>query len=63
MEKVYVLKWIPTGELGAGYLSYEKAKDVAEKANKNKTWRHKMSEAMTGRPSKWMVVAVDIKDL
>jgi hypothetical protein len=62
MEKVYVLKWIPTGELGGGYLSYEKAKDVAERANKNKTWRHKLAEAMSGRRCDWVVEAIDIKD-
>lgn len=62
METVYVLKWIPTGELGGGYLSYEKAKDIADKSNKNKTWRHKLSEAINLRRNEWVVEAVNIKD-
>ena len=62
MKKIYVLRWGHTGELWGAYLNRTKAEEMANKANEKRTWRHKLSEAIQGRPARWLVDEVEIKD-
>ena len=61
MKKIYVLRW-GSSELWGAYLNRAKAEEMANKANEKRTWRHKLSEAIQGRPARWLVDEVEIKD-
>ena len=62
MEKVYILKWVPTGQIGGVYTDYKKATQIAEANNKKRTWRHRLYEALNGVANKWIVETFDVKD-
>ena len=62
MEKIHILKWVPTGEIGGVYSDYEKACSIAEASNKKKTWKHKLYEAFKGVACKWIVQSFDVKN-
>lgn len=62
MEKVHALMWLATGEIDGVYLDYERACRIAEEANKRRTWRHRLHEALAGRTNKWVVKSFDVKD-
>ncbi len=57
MEKVHIIKWLPTGRVDSVYSDYEKACRIVKKSNDNLKWYHKMTIN-----AKWIVTTYDVKD-
>lgn len=62
IKKVHILQWAANGVIGGVYSDKVEAKRIADKANKKKKWKHKFSEAVTGKLCEWVVKTYEIKE-
>ena len=62
MEKVHIIKGVPTGRIGGVYSNYEKAYTIAEDANKKRACRHRFCKSMGSVATKWIVKTFNVKE-
>jgi hypothetical protein len=60
-QEVHILQWAASGTIGGVYSSKVEAMRIAYKANKRKKWKHKFSEAVTGKLCEWVVKTYEVK--
>lgn len=60
-DKVYILQWAATGKIDSVYLIKEKAVRIADKTNKELTWKHKLAGLISGKLCKWVVVEYEVQ--
>lgn len=56
MDKVHIIVWLSNGHIGGVYADYEKARRIAEKANKKRTYLQRLFTE-----TRWIVRTFDVK--
>ncbi len=59
-EYIHLVQWIPNGEVIKAFKDPAAAEKMKDAFNNNRTWRHKLQEAMIMKRIAYKVVKVEV---
>ncbi len=59
-EYIHLVQWIPTGEIVKAFKDPAEADKMVDAFNNNRTWKHRLREAMIMRRMAYTVIKVEV---